>query len=135
MELKNELEHQLHAAQLGETPSDVFMKQLVAAQVFMPIKDEPSIGGIQRSTQAQPLVVQDDSGASALILFSSPERAKHFLDAHYPEFKGGLLTEFTWVLEKMDPGFGILINPGDELGIDIEPEMVAQLAASTSKLN
>jgi hypothetical protein len=135
IELKNELEKQLHAAQLGEEPSEVFMKQLIAAQVFMPVMDEPSIGGIQRSTHAQPLVVQDNSGARALILFTSPERAKPFLEAHYPEFKGGLLTEFTWVLEKMDAGFGIMINPGDELGIDIEPELVQQLALSAARPN
>ena len=133
-ELKNELEKQLHAAQVGETPSEVFMKQLLAAQIFMPVKDEPVIGGIQRSTHAQPLVVKDNSGESALILFTSPERAKPFLE-HYPEFKGGLLTEFTWILEKMDQGFGIMINPGDDLGIDIEPELVQQLADSANRPN
>lgn len=133
-ELKNELEKQLHAAQLGETPSEVFMKQLLAAQIFMPVKDEPAIGGIQRSTHAQPLVVKDDSGDSALILFTSPERAIPFLE-HHPEFKGGLLTEFTWILEKMDQGFGIMINPGDDLGIDIEPALVQQLAESANRPN
>ena len=133
--LKNELEKQIHAAHLGESPSEVFMKQLIAAQIFMPVKDDLSIGGIQRSTHAQPLVVQDDSGLSALVLFTSPERAKLFLETHYPEFKGGLLTAFTWVLEKMDAGFGIMINPGDELGMDIEPELVQQLAQSAERHN
>ena len=76
IQLKNELEKHLHAAQLGESPSDVFMKQLIASQVFMPVIDEPVAGGIQRSTHAQPLVVQDDSGISALVLFTSPDRAK-----------------------------------------------------------
>lgn len=130
--LKNDLEHQLHAAQLGETPSEVFMKQLLVSQVFLPVKDDGTISGIQRSTRAQPLVVQDDDGASALVLFTSPERAKPFLE-HYPDFKGGLLTEFIWVLEKMDAGFGIMINPGDELGIDMEPELVQQLAESAAR--
>ena len=132
---KNELEKQLHAAQTGASASDVFMKQLIAAQIFMPVKDDPAIGGIQRSTHAQPLVVQDDNGLSALVLFTSPERAKPFLEAHYPEFKGGLLTEFTWILGKMDAGFGIMINPGDDLGIDIEPELVQQLAQSAARPN
>ena len=133
-EFRNELEKQLRAAQLGETPSEVFMKQLLTSQIFMPVKDDPALGGIQRSTRAQPLVVQDDSGDSALVLFTSPERAKPFLE-HYPEFKGGLLTEFTWVLEKMDAGFGIMINPGDELGIDIEPELVQQLVETAARPN
>ena len=129
--LKNDLEHQLHAAQLGETPSEDFMKQLLASHVFMPVKDDGAISGIQRSTHAQPLVVQDEAGVSTLVLFTSPERAKPFLE-HYPEFKGGLLTEFTWVLGKMGAGFGIMINPGDELGLDMEPELVQQLAESAA---
>lgn len=132
--LKNDLEQQLHAVQLGATPSEVFMRQLLASQVFMPVKDDGAAGGIQRSIHAQPLVVQDDEGVSALVLFTSPERAKPFIE-HYPEFKGGLLTEFTWVLAKMDAGFGIMINPGDELGIDMEPELVRQLAASAAQPN
>ena len=107
------------------------MKQLLASHVFMPVKDDGAISGIQRSTHAQPLVVQDEAGVSTLVLFTSPERAKPFLE-HYPEFKGGLLTEFTWVLEKMDVGFGIMINPGDELGLDMEPELVRQLAESAA---
>ena len=129
--LKNDLEHQLHAAQLGETPSEDFMKQLLASHVFMPVKDDGAITGIQRSTHAQPLVVHDEAGVSTLVLFTSPERAKPFLE-HYPEFKGGLVTEFTWVLGKMGAGFGIMINPGDELGLDMEPELVQQLAKSAA---
>ncbi len=132
-ELRNELEKQLYAAQTGQTPSEVFMQELLASQVFMPVKDDTTVGGIQRSNRAQPLVVQDDTGLAVLVLFTSPERAKPFL-AHYPDFKGGILAEFTWVLEKMEPGFGIVINPGDALGIDLEAELVQQMRhASTRK--
>lgn len=133
-ELRNDLEQQLHAAQTGQTPSDVFMKQLLAATLFMPVKDDAAVGGIQRSTKAQPLVVEDETGAQALVLFTSPERAKPFLE-HYPDFRGGLLTEFTWILDKMDPGFGIVVNPGDELGIDLEVELVEQMRAAAARKN
>ncbi|MEO1767258.1 SseB family protein [Thiobacter aerophilum] len=129
-DLRNDLERHLYAAQTGQTDSEVFMKQLVDAQVFMPVKDDSAPGGIQRSTRAQPLVVRDEAaGVSVLVLFTSPERAKPFLQ-HYPEFRGGILTEFRWVLERMEPGFGIVLNPGDELGLDLEPELVAQLLHS-----
>lgn len=128
-EPRNELEQQLHAAQLGETSSEAFMQQLVEAQVFMPVKDDQTAGGIQRSTRAQPLVVADPSGLSVLVLFTSPERAKGFLQ-DYPEFRGGLLTEFKWILERMEPGFGIVINPGEDLGMDLEPDLVQELARS-----
>lgn len=130
-QLRNDLERQLYAAQVGDTPSEVFMKQLVDAQIFMPVQDDSAVGGIQRSTKAHPLVVQDPDGLSSLVLFTSPERAKPFLE-HYPDFRGGLLTDFKWVLEKMDSGFGIVINPGDDLGIDLEPELVQLLAQSVA---
>lgn len=133
-DLRNDLEQQLHAAQTGQTPSDVFMKQLLAATLFMPVKDDAAVGGIQRSTKAQPLVVEDEAGAQALVLFTSPERAKPFLD-HYPDFRGGILTEFSWILDKMDPGFGIVVNPGDELGIDLEVELVEQMRAAAARKN
>lgn len=135
-DLRNDLEQQLHAAQTGQTPSEVFMQQLLAATVFMPVKDDSAVGGIQRTTKAQPLVVEDESGAQALVLFTSPERAKGFL-ADYPGYTGGLLAEFTWVLERMEPGFSIAVNPGLDAGIDIEPEIITQmlemLAADAAK--
>jgi hypothetical protein len=135
---KNEIEHKLLAAMSGELSSDDFMRELMAAQVFMPVMDdkESGIKGFQRTTRATPLVIQDDAGANILIAFTSPERAKNFL-ADYPNYGGGLLTEFTWILERMEPGFTISINPGLEAGIDLEPEAITQMlqlmAADASK--
>lgn len=137
-EAKNELEQKLLAAMNSEISSDDFMRELMAGQVFMPIKDDTDSGikGFQRTTRATPLVVQDDAGNNILVVFTSPERAKGFL-ADYPGFTGGLLTEFTWVLERMEPGFSIAVNPGLEAGIDVEPEIVVQMlelmAAEASK--
>ena len=62
-----------------------------------------------------------------LVLFTSPERAKPFL-AEFPGYEGGLLAEFTWVLERVGAGVGITLNPGEEVGIDLEANMVRQLA-------
>lgn len=127
-EAKNELEQKLLAAMSGELSSDAFMRELMAGQVFMPVKDDKDSGikGLQLTTRATPLVVQDDDGNNILVVFTSPERAKGFL-ADYPDFTGGLLTEFTWVLERMEPGFSIAVNPGLEAGIDVEPEIITQM--------
>jgi len=127
-EAKNELEKKLLAAMSGELDSDAFMLELMAGQVFMPVKDDKDSGikGLQLTMRATPLVVQDDDGNNILVVFTSPERAKGFL-ADYPDFTGGLLTEFTWVLERMEPGFAIAVNPGLEAGIDVEPEIITQM--------
>ena len=70
--------------------------------------------------------VQAEDGTEVLILFTSPERAKSFVK-DFPGYEGGLLTDFKWVLEKTGSGHGISLNPGWDVGIDMEPEMVQQL--------
>ncbi|MHB1176398.1 MAG: SseB family protein [Sulfuriferula sp.] len=129
-EPKNDLEKRLQSALDGSVSGDDFIHYLMDAQIFMPVEDETNeIKGFQRSTRAQPLVLEDESGTQVLVLFTSPERAKGFVENH-PGYGGGLLTEFSWVLRKMGTPAGIALNPGMEAGFDLEPEMVADLMAS-----
>lgn len=132
-EPRNDLERRLQAAQAGETTPEAFMEELLDAQVFLPVQDEPDeIKGFQRSTRARPLVLEGEEGVSVLVLFTSPERAKPFLDA-FPGYGGGLLAEFRWVLERVGEGSAIVINPGLDLGIDLEPETVQRMVALIGK--
>jgi hypothetical protein len=129
-EPKNDLEKQLQSALNGRVSGDDFIRYLLDSQVFMPVEDEANeIKGFQRSTRAQPLVLEDESGTQVLVLFTSPERAKNFVGDH-PGYGGGLLTEFSWVLRKMGAPAGIALNPSMDEGFDLEPEMVADLMAS-----
>ena len=123
----NDLEEKLVAAQEGRLDSDVFMQQLLDQQLFMPVQDEASeIQGFQRSTRANPLTVEAEDGTRVLVLFTSPERAKPFLQ-DFPDYGGGLLSEFSWILERIGSDVAIAINPGIEFGIDLESDMVTQL--------
>ena len=127
-EAKNDLEQKLLAAMSGELSSDEFMRELMAAQVFMPVQDdkESGIKGFQHTTHATPLVIEDEDGGKVLVVFTSPERAKDVM-GDYPGYGGGLLTEFTWILERMEPGFSIVLNPGLEAGIDVAPEIITRM--------
>ena len=126
-EARNDLERHVLAAQQGRMTSDDLLRVLMDAQVFMPVADEkPAVLNIQRSTHAQPLFLSGEDGGPVLALFSSPERAKPFV-ADCPGFEGGLLVEFKWVLEKMGSGYAIALNPGSEIGFDMEPGTVADL--------
>jgi hypothetical protein len=127
-ELKSELEKNLQAAMSGELSSEDFMRLLMTEQIFIPIRDEPDSGikGFQRTTKGTPLVIEDDDGMKILVLFTSPDRAKDFL-AEFPDYSGGLLADFRWIVERMATGFAISVNPGMELGIDIEPEIVTEM--------
>ncbi len=132
-EARNELEQSLLAAQAGEISSDALLKVLMRSQVFMPVQDEKApVLNIQRSNRAQPLVLSDEDGTQVLILFSSPERSKEFM-RDFPGFEGGLLTELPWILEKMGRDYGIALNPGQELGFDMEPETVNELIDSLAE--
>jgi len=126
---QNDLERQLIAAQEGQLGEEEFMHALLTAQVFMPIHDKHGIGGLQTSQSAVPLTLDSGAGFDIIVLFTSPERAKDFVK-DYPGYEGGLLAEFTWVLEKMGSGLGLTLNPGWEAGLDMEPETVQQLLAA-----
>ena len=129
-EPRNDLEKSLLDAQEGRIPGEQFMQELMESQVYMPIleKQGNAIGNIQLDNKAKPLSIEDDNGAEFLILFTSPERATEFVKDFPGYGDGGLLAEFTWILEKMGVGFGISLNPDWPVGIDLEPEIVKQLS-------
>ena len=126
---RNELEALLLDFHAGNIVPEEFARRLLDAQVFMPVKDEKHrIAGFQASTQAEPLLVEDDAGNRILVLFSAPDRAQAFLAA-YPGHGGGMLAEFSWLLRRMGAGIAISINPDQTPGFDLDPEMVAMVAA------
>ncbi|MDH3527389.1 MAG: SseB family protein [Gammaproteobacteria bacterium] len=125
-EVRNEVEQKLVAAQEGQLSSEEFMAYLLDTQVFMPVKDSIGIEGFTGSDKAIPLTLKTEDDIEILILFTSPDRAKTFVQ-DFPGFEGGLLVEFKWVLERTGSDVGISINPNWPVGMDMEPEMVQQL--------
>ncbi len=120
---ENDLEKKLIMAQNGEMEGEAFLKEMLLMQVFMPILDKHSIGGFQESKEAVPLSVKEDSGTERVILFTSPERAKEFIKDH-PGYEGGLLEEFQWIIKRIGGGYGIILNPGFDVGLDLEADML-----------
>ena len=128
-EARNELEVKMLAAQEGQLSSEEFVKYLMDTQVFMPVKDSVGIQGFTSSTKAIPLTLKSEDDVEVLILFTSPDRARDFL-REFPGYEGGLLAEFSWVLERTGSGIGISINPDWPVGFDLEPGMVQQLKSN-----
>lgn len=123
----NDLERVLLDAQEGRATPQQFIDTLMGSEVFMPVYEKHQIGGFVSSQQAQPLTLtDDDSGEKVLVLFTGPERAKAFV-RDFPGYEGGLVAEFTWVLERLGVGFGISLNPGLEVGIDLEAQTIQQI--------
>lgn len=127
-EPRNDVDHLLAEMLAGTVEPEAFAQRLMDMQVFMPIRDEKhQIAGFQMSTKAEPLVLEDDEGSRALIVFSGPDRAKEFM-TDFPDYGGGLLTEFSWIIRRMGEEIGIALNPGMEAGFDFDPGMVAMMA-------
>ena len=126
---RNELEEKLMASQEGQMNGEAFMDYLMDTQVFMPVKDAIGIEGFTSSDKAVPLTLKSEDDIEVLILFTSPERARDFVQA-YPGYTGGLLAEFSWILERTGSGIGISINPNWPVGMDLEAGMVQQLKAN-----
>jgi len=131
---QNELERQLIAAQEGQIPPEGFIETLIGSEIFMPVYEKHQIGGLQSSDKAQPLKLKTDDGDEVLVLFTSPERAKAFVK-DFPGYGGGLVADFTWILEKLGIGYGISLNPGLGVGIDFQAEDVAQIAQMSEKIH
>jgi len=130
-EARNELEEQLLAAREGQIPSDEFMKYLMDTQVFMPVKDSIGIEGFSSSDKAVPLTLKTEDKIDVLILFTSPDRSREFVQ-DFTGYDGGLLAEFKWVLERTGSGIGISINPNWPVGLDLEPGMIEQLKSNAA---
>ncbi|OJW82406.1 SseB family protein [Thiobacillus sp. 65-1402] len=123
----NALEEQLAAVHAGTLDAETFVLQLAGQQLFMPVRDEKNpIQGFQRSLQAEPLIIETEDGERVLAVFTSPERAKPLVE-HFPEFSGGLLTEFSWLLRRIGGGVPIALNPGWDIGMDFDADTIAQL--------
>lgn len=128
-EARNELEEKLLAAQEGQMSSEALMEYLMDTQVFMPVKDSIGIEGFTSSNKALPLTLKTEEDLEVLVLFTSPDRSKAFVQ-DFPGYDGGLLAEFKWVLERTGSGIGISINPNWPVGMDLEPEMIEQLKSN-----
>jgi hypothetical protein len=94
----------------------------------MPVYEKHQIGGYATDTKAKPLKIQTENGDEVLLLFTSSDRAKSFV-RDYPGYGGGLVTDFSWILEKLGIGHGISLNPGLPVGIEFQARDVAQIAA------
>ena len=128
-EPRNDVETLLVEMLSGAVEPEDFANRLLDLQVFMPVRDEKhQIAGFQLSTKAEPLVLENDDGNRAMIIFTAPERSKDFM-ADFPNYSGGLLTEFSWILRRMSADLSIALNPGMDVVFYFDPGMVALLAA------
>ena len=111
MEQQNALEDALEDGQTGKTSMEDFLGILVKSQVFVPSRQEVQPDGAGLA----PLVLEQE-GKPFVAIFSSLERAKAAAgqSAYCLQIVCGAL------LPRLPHGYGLVINPGSVLGLQID---------------
>ena len=129
----NELEHALVKARQGELPVVSFMDKLLASQVFVLLDKAPAADG-KWDNGISPMVLRNQDGNPVMAMFTAPERSTEW-PKREPRFQHGLLTDFAWLLRGLQPGVGLVINPGLAAGLEMPASGVAQLKQRAQRRN
>lgn len=121
----NELESVFRSVRSGNAPVAAFLDALLAAQVFVLLDSDPGRDG-DWNESTSPLVLNSHKGFPVLAIFTAPERAIA-MTSQFPAFSHGLLIDFSWLLQRISAGAGLVINPGTLVGMEMPPSGVRQL--------
>ena len=124
---QNELEQALLDAQNGRCTVPEFFGALLRAQVYLLLDKEVDPGG-QWDATLNPCVLSNSTGSPVLAAFTAPERATGWTE-RLPRFAHGLLVSFPWVLLRLGPKIGLVLNPEGRVGVEIGSDTLAQLKA------
>ncbi len=118
MEQQNTLEDALADGQAGKISTEDFLKTLVKSQVFVPSRQEVQPDGAGLA----PLVLEQQ-GKSFVAVFSSSERAQSAegQTLYCLQIVCGAL------LPRLPHGYGLVINPGSALGLQIDAAGVQKI--------
>jgi hypothetical protein len=120
------IEQSLAAAMTGELDMGAFLLRFAHAGIIIPSQTDPADGGLE------PLILAP-SGEPRLAVFTARDRAALFASAapHSTVMLGRL------VLEGLQPGVGLLVNPASGLGFEMEARGVASAlgAIAAAKIN
>lgn len=115
---QNELERVLLRAKERTIPLDSFLSLLLASDLFIPSRSE-----VQADSSGFVPLIFDRHGIPMTAVFTVAARvliyqheAKYFLKMNGRE-----------LLARMPPDYGIVVNPGHQLGLEILPHGVKQI--------
>ena len=123
----NDLETALVDAQKGQRSVPEFFGALLRSQVYLLLDKEIGPDG-QLDPSINPCVLSNAAGAPMLAAFTAPERASGWAE-RLPQFAHGVLVSFPWVLLRLGPQVGVVLNPEGKVGVEIGADALAQLKA------
>ncbi len=125
-EATNDLEIDLQKAQAGEMPVPAFLQRLWTADLFVPSSEEIKLQG----QDFRPVLIPRED-VQLVAVFTSMERVAG-VQKIAPFCLKIVAKEF---LPQTPPAFGIAINPGFAVGLEISPAGLKQMIREFSALH
>ena len=124
----NPVETMLLEAQEGRATPSMLFAALYPSQVYVLVDQDPGPAG-QWTDETTLLILLNQAETPVMAMFTSPARL-----AGWPEMSGkfryALRVDFSWLLNGIMEGVGIVLNPGAAVGVELSPELVAKFQKS-----
>jgi len=124
------LEQALSKAKREPETTGAFLGELLRSQVVVlasedagPAPDSTATGNL--------LVLTNAAGGSVVPVFTTRERANPWHERE-PRFQYGLFIGAASLIEGLGSGMGIVVNPGHAAGVEIPPEVIAEIKRQRS---
>lgn len=128
----NTLETKLQAAQQGQCSAPELFDEMLAAQIIV-LLDKPIGDDGRWDPTARPLALNSPNGFPVMAIFTTHEKGMPWVQQS-PSHAHALYVDFAWIVRGLAPGVGLAINPGDALGLELQPETAQKLAQAARNL-
>lgn len=126
---QNYLEEMLLAGQRGEITNQDFLNRLLTSTLIL-LVDQPADGPAADGETLRTFCVTDGRNASQRMLatFTDSQRAEPFRHTN-SEFTYIVQVPAPLLLQDLEDGLGIIVNPNSQLNFRIDPVVAARLRA------
>ena len=126
------LESILQAAQQGQCTAPELFEELLASQIIV-LLDKPIHEDGRWDATARPLTLNSPNGFAVMAIYTTHEKAAPWVQ-QAPAHVYALYVDFAWIVRGLAPQVGLVINPGDALGLELQPETAQKLAVAARNL-
>lgn len=126
------LESKLQAARQGQCSTPELFEEMLASQIIV-LLDKPIDEDGRWDPTARPLTLNSPNGFAVMAIFTTHEKAAPWV-LQAPAHVHALYVDFAWIVRGLAPQVGLVINPGDVLGLELQPETAQKLAVAARNL-
>jgi hypothetical protein len=101
------------------------MDAFLRSQVFVLLDKDPGPSAVWDNS-SNPMVLRNAKGQPVLAIFTDADRSTAWT-GDSSKFGFGLLTDFAWLIRGIQPGVGIVVNPGLSVGMEMPASGVEAL--------